>query len=106
MSAFGEQDLLKRLQETLPEVPVYPSDQVPPETPQCIHYSRPEFNDGLLRLHVRATTDEAMDAMVEDIYWALPEQLAGKAGIYRDPDPYTSPDMPDGYRESIMEIHL
>ncbi len=90
MSAFDEQDLLERLQETLPKVLVYPSDQVPAGTLQCIHYSRLEFNEGLLRLHVRAATDEAMDAMMEDIYWALPEQLADKASIYRDSGPHAS----------------
>ncbi|MDE0249385.1 MAG: hypothetical protein OXK72_00040 [Gammaproteobacteria bacterium] len=103
MRAFDEQDLMESLQETLPGVPVYPSDQVPPRTLQCIHYRRLEFNKNLLRLHVRAATDEAM---VEGVHWALPPQLADKAGEYRDPDPRTSPDMPDGYREWIMEIHL
>ncbi|MXY15021.1 MAG: hypothetical protein F4Y53_04975 [Proteobacteria bacterium] len=99
-------DLLERLQETLPGVPVYPSDQVPPGMCRCIHYRRLEFNKNLLRLHVRAASDEAIDALVEGVYWALPPQLADKAGEYRDPDPHTPPDIPEGYRESIIEIHF
>lgn len=112
MCTFDEskplKDLLERLQETLPEVPVYPSDQVPPRTHLCIHYRRLEFNKNLLRLHVRATTDEAMDEMLEGVHWALPAQLADKAGEYRDPDPHTPPhvEVPNSYRESIIEIHI
>ena len=99
-------DLLERLQKTLPGVLVYPSDQVPPGMRLCIHYHRLEFNKNLLRLHVRAATDEAMDTMVEGVHWALPPQLADKADEYRDPDPHTSSDVPDGYRESIIEIRF
>ena len=106
MSAFDEQALLERLQKTLPGVQVYPSDEVPPGTHRCIHYRRLAYSEHLLQLHVRATTDEAMTKMMEGVHWALPAQLADKAGVYRDPDPRTSPDLPGGYREWIMEIHL
>ena len=99
------QDLLDRLQETLPRVSVYPSDQVTPGTHRCIHYRMPESSKDPLRLHVRAATDEAMDAIIKGIYRTLElTHPDAEANEYRDPDNFQ--EKLDGYHEWTMEIHF
>ena len=109
MSGFDKpkrlQSLLDQLPEMLPWVPVYPSDQIPLGTCQCLHYCMPQSSKDSVRLCVRAATDETMEKMIEGVYRAL--ELAhpnAETNEYRDPDNYQ--EKLDDYYEWIMEIHF